>query len=79
MSLVNLFVLGKTEDEKVFDLQVLELKKLIAAFNPLEVVIDINGLGIGFADFMIKPTLDPVTGIEYPPYGFYNRDEYYRI
>lgn len=44
MNLVNLFVLGKTEDEKVFDVQVLELKRLIKRFNPKEVVIDINGL-----------------------------------
>lgn len=44
MNLVNLFVLGKTEDEKVFDNQVLELKRLIQKFKPKEVVIDINGL-----------------------------------
>lgn len=44
MNLVNLFVLGKTEDEKVFDVQVLELKRLIKRFQPKEVVIDINGL-----------------------------------
>ena len=42
-NLVNLFVLGKTENEKVFDVQVLELKRLIQRFNPREVVIDING------------------------------------
>lgn len=44
INLVNLFVLGKTEDEKVFDVQVLELKRLIKKFKPKEVVIDINGL-----------------------------------
>ena len=44
VNLVNLFVLGKTEDEKVFDVQVLELKRLIQKFQPREVVIDINGL-----------------------------------
>ena len=42
--MVNLFVLGKTESEKVFDKQVIELKKLIELFCPKEVVIDINGL-----------------------------------
>ena len=55
------------------------MKKLIAAFHPLEVIIDINGLGIGFADFMIRPTVDPVTHITYPPYGFNNREEYQRV
>lgn len=78
-NLVNLFVLGKTEDEKVFDNQVLELKRLIKLFNPREVVIDINGLGVGFADYMIKPTLDPISGEVLPAYGFFNRDEYEEI
>lgn len=78
-SLVNIYVLGKTEDEKVFDAQVLELKRLIRAFNPKEVIIDINGLGVGFADFMIKPTKDPLTGEIYPAYGFFNRDEYKNV
>nr|DAI82453.1 MAG TPA: hypothetical protein [Caudoviricetes sp.] len=31
----------------------------MAAFNPKEVVIDINGLGVAFADTMIKETPDP--------------------
>lgn len=43
-SLVNMVILGKTEDEKVLDRQAIELKKLIRDFNPREVVIDINGL-----------------------------------
>lgn len=78
-NLVNLFVLGKTEDEKFLQNQVLALKKIIADFNPREVVIDVNGIGIFFADEMVKPTLDPVTGITYPAYGFFNRDEYLSI
>jgi hypothetical protein len=77
--LVNLFVLGKTEDEKLFDRQALALKELIEKFNPREVVIDINGLGIGFADCMIKETYDVKTGKIYPAYGFFNRDEYEEI
>ena len=76
ISLVNIFVLGKTEDEKVFDQQVLELKRIIEQFQPKEVVIDINGLGIGVADLMIRETFDPVTQITYPAYGFFNREEY---
>lgn len=76
MSLVNIFVLGKTEDEKVFDKQVLEFKKIIRDFNPQHVVIDINGIGIAFADLMIRETVDPETKEIFPAYGFYNRDEY---
>lgn len=44
INLVNLFILGKTQDEKDFDHQVLELKRLINDFQPKEVVIDINGI-----------------------------------
>ena len=43
-NLVNIYVLGKTNKDKVFTTQVLELKKIIKQFNPKEVVIDINGL-----------------------------------
>ena len=78
-NLVNIYVLGKTENEKVFDHQVLELKRLIKKFNPKEVVIDINGLGVGFADFMIKETFDPATNEILPAYGFFNREEYEEI
>lgn len=78
-NLVNLYVLGKTENEKIFDKQVVEFKRLLKLYDPREAVIDINGLGIGFADLMIKETLDPVTGEVYPAYGFFNRDEYEEI
>lgn len=74
--MVNLFVLGKTESEKVFDKQVIELKKIIELFCPKEVVIDINGIGVAFADSMIKESFDATTGKTYPAYGFSNRDEY---
>lgn len=77
INLVNLFVLGKTEQEKVFDKQVVELKRLIAAFHPREVVIDINGLGVAFADAMIKESPDPEYGVTYPPYGFFNEESKY--
>lgn len=75
-NLVNIYVLGKTNKDKVFTTQVLELKKIIKQFNPKEVVIDINGLGVGFADEMIKETFDPETKTWLPAYGFFNRDEY---
>lgn len=75
-SIVNVYVLGKTENEKVFDRQVIELKRLIKRFNPREVVLDVNGLGVGFADFMIKESLDPITGEVLPAYGFIDDHDY---
>lgn len=79
INLVNIYVLGKTENEKVFDHQAIELKRLIKNFNPRYVVIDINGLGIGLADLMIRETFDPTTNETYPAYGFMNREEYEEI
>lgn len=79
MNLVNIFILGKTVEEKVFDRQVIELKRLIAFFNPKEVVIDINGLGVAFADSMIKESWDAEFQTMRPAYGFFNRDEYLPI
>jgi hypothetical protein len=57
-NVVNIFVLGKTEDEKVLDRQCVALKRIIRDFAPRQVVLDINGIGVFLADAMIKPTFD---------------------
>lgn len=75
-SVTNIHVLGKSAEEKTFYKQAIELKKLIALYNPREVVIDTNGIGIGFGEEMTRPQIDPVTGEEFPPYGFFNDDNY---
>lgn len=77
-NLVNLYVLGKQSDKKTFTEQAIDIKKLIELFNPQEVVIDTNGLGIGLADEMIKSQVDN-DGKIYPAYGFFNDDEYRKI
>lgn len=79
INVVNIYVLGKTTEEKIFDKQVVELKRLIQRFNPKEVVIDINGIGFPFGDTMIKETWDEENQIMLPPYGFFNREEYLSI
>lgn len=43
-TLVNLVVLGRTEEAKTFAQQATELKLLIELYNPREVLIDTNGL-----------------------------------
>ena len=77
-TLVNLFVLGRTTETKPFTVQARDLKKIIRQFNPKEVVIDTNGLGVGLADEMIRTQLDE-NGETLPPYGFTNDDEYKKI
>jgi hypothetical protein len=56
----------------------MDIKKLIEDFNPREVVIDTNGLGVGLADEMIKPQIDEF-GHVYPAYAFHNDENYYAI
>lgn len=43
-TVVNIFVLGRTKTTKHFRQQVIDMKKIIKAFKPKEVVIDTNGL-----------------------------------
>ena len=77
-TLVNIKVLARTAETKTFTQQAIDIKRLIKDFNPIEVVIDTNGLGVGLADEMIKPQYDEM-GEYYPPYAFSNDENYYAI
>ena len=77
-TLVNIEVLGKTDQAKTFDQQTIDIKKLIERYNPREVVIDINGLGRGVADLMIREQVDEFGNV-YPAYGFFNNDDYKKV
>lgn len=77
-TLVYIEVLGLTDEARTFTGQAIGIKRLIEAYNPREVVIDCNGLGIGLADEMIRTQTDEF-GNTYPAYGFFNNDEYKRI
>lgn len=76
--IVNIFVLGRTKGTKQFYRQAIDLKKIIKAFQPVEAIIDTNGLGIGLADLMIQTQYD-TDGTAYGPLGFYNDDDYKKI
>lgn len=77
-SLVNLYVLGRQAETKTFLQQAIDLKLLISIYQPREVVIDTNGLGIGLADEMIREQIGP-NGETLPAYGFFNNDDYKKI
>ena len=77
-TLVNLKVLGREADTKTFTRQAIDLKKLIRIYEPREVVIDCNGLGLGLADEMIKDHRDEM-GDPLPALGFFNNDDYKKI
>lgn len=76
-NLVNLYILGNTKENKHFSVQAIDLKLLIKAFNPREVVIDGNGLGVGLLDYMVKPSHTD-WGEILPGYSSFNNDEYGR-
>ena len=76
--LVNLYVLGRQAETKTFHQQAIDIKKLIAAFQPKEVVIDTNGLGVGLADVMIQEQVDDLGNL-YPAYGFFNDPNYKKV
>lgn len=74
-SLVNIY----TFDDEHFEDQAIKLKKLYYKYKAQKVVIDANGLGIGFVDYMIKPQTDPDTGYALPDFGVSNdEDGYYK-
>lgn len=76
INLVNLYVIGKTPETKSFAAQSLELKRIVDAFKPKEVVVDANGMGIGFMDFLAQETPDPDNGKTYPGYASINLDSH---
>lgn len=78
-SLVNLYVLGREAKTKTFTRQSLDLKKLIKAYQPKEVLVDTNGIGVGLAEELMKTQIDEETGEEYPPYGFFNNDDFKKV
>ena len=77
-TLVNIKVLARTEQTKTFTQQAIDIKRLIRDFQPREVIMDTNGLGVGLADEMIKPQYDEL-GEFYPAYAFSNDESYYSI
>jgi hypothetical protein len=77
-TLVNIVVLGRQAETKTFHQQAIDLKQMIKDYNPKEVVIDTNGLGIGLGDEMIRSQMD-ARGQMYPAYGFINDDNYKKV
>lgn len=72
---VNIFVLGRTKETKQFSKQVIDMKRIIKAFDCRECIIDTNGIGAGIADLMIQQQTDEF-GRVYEPLGFFNDDDY---
>ena len=70
-SLVNMYTLS----DEHFEDQAIQVKKLFYKYKARRLVIDGNGLGIGFLDYMVKSQTDPKTGDTYPDFGVLNDDK----
>lgn len=71
-SLVNMYSWSNMH----FEDQAINLKKLYYKYNARRIVIDGNGVGLGFVDFMVKSQITP-DGDTYPDFGVYNDKEGY--
>ena len=74
-TLVNIEVLGRQAETKGFLQQAIDIKKIIARYNPREVVIDTNGIGIGLGDYLTQTQVDEFGNL-LPAYGFFNDENY---
>ena len=77
-TLVNIEILGRQAETKVFTRQATDIKKIIARYNPREVIIDCNGVGVNLGDEMIREQTDELGNVM-PAYGFFNNDDYKKI
>ena len=73
-TVVDITILGKTPTSRTFTHQAADLKDIILAYNSSHNVIDINGIGMGFADEMIKGQTS-IRGEYLVPFGFSNDDD----
>ncbi len=65
--LVNIY----TFDDEHFEDQAIKVKKLYYKYNARRLVVDGNGPGIGFIDYLVKPQVDTETNEIFPDFGVY--------
>lgn len=65
----------KVVKSEAFEKQALEIKREVLKWNPKQVTIDGNGLGIGLIDCLVRPSLDPDTQEELPALGVINDEK----
>jgi hypothetical protein len=65
--LVNIYTLS----DEHFEDQAIKVKKLFYKYKAKRLVVDGNGMGIGFVDYLVKPQIDPDTNEIWPDFGVY--------
>ncbi len=66
--LVNIY----TFDDEHFEDQAIKVKKLFYKYKARRLVVDGNGPGVGFIDYLVKPQIDPDTNEIFPDFGVYS-------
>lgn len=69
--LVNIY----TFHDMHFEDQAISVKRLFYKYKARRLIIDGNGLGIGFMDYMVKSQIDPDTNEFFADFGVYNDEE----
>lgn len=65
--LVNIY----TFDDEHFEDQAIKVKKLYYKYNARRLIVDGNGPGVGFIDYLVKPQVDTETNEIFPDFGVY--------
>ena len=65
--LVNIYTLS----DEHFEDQAIAVKKLFYKYKAKRLIVDGNGMGIGFVDYLVKPQIDPDTNDVWPDFGVY--------
>ena len=71
--LINIY----TFSDEHFEDQAIKVKKLFYKYKAKRLIVDGNGLGIGFIDYLVKQQIDPDTSEIFPDFGVYNDEENY--
>lgn len=69
--LVNIY----TWTDMHFEDQAIRIKKLFYKYNARRLVVDGNGMGIGFIDYLVKPQINIETGEVIPDFGVFNDED----
>lgn len=67
-SVVNIY----TYEDMHFEDQAIKIKRLFYKYKAQRLVVDANGVGLGFVDYLVKSQVDPKTGDTLPDFGVYD-------
>lgn len=66
----------ETHEGMLIESQANRLKKLFFQYDCDELIVDTMNGGVGIVQELGKPSIDPETGVDYPPIKCYNKPEY---